>query len=267
MLALAAPSFFLDSDNSPRTLPGRLFTVPGPRARSLSDGVDLRVMPLGASITWGELSTDGNGYRLPLRRSLERGSNPVNMVGSRKSGSMTDNDNEGWPGFVVDEVHKKANASVPVWKPNVVLINAGTNDCIQDLDVSHAGDRMRRMVHGVLDMSPRATVILSSLLVNKKKATEANVLIVNTQYRALAKDLRASGKRVVFADMHASDGPLVGDLADDTHPNDAGYRKMAAIWQRAMVEASAAGFLISPEPVHGVPADGGSRKRVTRCSC
>lgn len=252
--ALAAPQFFTGAERS--SLPSLLFSVPARRA--LGAGVDLRIMPLGASITFGLQSTDGNGYRQDLRRSLESGGNPVNMVGSRKGGNMTDGDNEGWPGFVVDEVFGKANESVPKFKPNLVLINAGTNDCIQDLDVTATGARMRAMILGLLSMSPRATVVLSSLIVNKEAATEANVLNVNKQYQLVATSLRASGRRVVFADMHGPDGPVVEDLVDDTHPNDLGYRKMAAIWYRGISEASTAGFLISPEPVDGVPDDGGS---------
>lgn len=215
-------------------------------------------MPLGASITWGLQSTDGNGYRLDLRRSLENGGNPVNMVGSRKGGTMSDGDNEGWPGYVVDQVYDKANASVPKWKPNLILINAGTNDCIQNRTVAEVGSRMRSLILGVLSMSPRATVVLSSLLVNKQPSAETNVLNVNQQYMLLATSLRASGQRVVFADMHAADGPQLADLVDDTHPNDNGYRKMAKIWYRSISQASLAGFLTSPEPVPGVPDEGGT---------
>jgi lysophospholipase L1-like esterase len=171
---------------------------------------------------------------------------------------MSDGDNEGWPGYVVDQVFDKANASVPKWKPNLILINAGTNDCIQNRSVAEVGSRMRSLILGVLSMSPRATVVLSSLLVNKQPATETNVLNVNQQYMLLATSLRASGQRVVFADMHAADGPQLADLVDDTHPNDNGYRKMAKIWYRSISQASLAGFLTSPEPVSGVPDEGGT---------
>jgi hypothetical protein len=50
----------------------------------------LRVMPLGASITVGYHSTDGNGYRKWIREELRHQGWPVNMVGSQQSGTMRD---------------------------------------------------------------------------------------------------------------------------------------------------------------------------------
>ena len=40
------------------------------RARQVANGVALRILPLGDSITWGFRSSDGNGYRAHLRSSL-----------------------------------------------------------------------------------------------------------------------------------------------------------------------------------------------------
>jgi hypothetical protein len=50
----------------------------------------LRVMPLGASITQGYKSSDGNGYRKWLRAQLRYKGWKVNMVGSQKDGTMAD---------------------------------------------------------------------------------------------------------------------------------------------------------------------------------
>lgn len=51
----------------------------------------LRTMPLGASITFGLKSTDGNGYREWLRKQMRFAGWEVNMVGSVSSGDMKDN--------------------------------------------------------------------------------------------------------------------------------------------------------------------------------
>ena len=51
----------------------------------------LRILPLGASITWGQKSSDGNGYRGHLRDMLQKRSTVVDMVGTMKSGNMPDN--------------------------------------------------------------------------------------------------------------------------------------------------------------------------------
>ena len=65
-------------------------------------------MPLGASITHGFLSSDKNGYREHLRNSIIEGGNDVDMVGNNPEGDMEDNENEGWPGLIIDEVREKA---------------------------------------------------------------------------------------------------------------------------------------------------------------
>lgn len=51
----------------------------------------LRILPLGASITWGLLSSSGNGYRKPLRDKFRFQGWEVNMVGSKDNGTMKDN--------------------------------------------------------------------------------------------------------------------------------------------------------------------------------
>lgn len=88
----------------------------------------LRIAPLGASITNGYLSSDGNGYRKYLRDELRLEGWPVNMVGSINTGTMNDNDNEGHLGWVTSQVTDSALPNIIPDQPNVVLINVGTND-------------------------------------------------------------------------------------------------------------------------------------------
>jgi lysophospholipase L1-like esterase len=218
--------------------------------------VPLRIMPLGASITWGQGSSEGNGYRNDLCVQLSNAGNRVNMVGSRRSGSMKDNDLEGWPGYRIDQVHVKGNASLGKWKPNVVLINVGTNDAVQNANITMAGQRMELLLNDLYALSPRAVVLLSTLLVNKNPSTERNVVSINQQFKDVVRKLRVAGRKIAVADMHSDDGPAPGDLVDQTHPNDVGYKKMANIWYAGLLQASDAGWLQSPEFVEGVPDDG-----------
>jgi lysophospholipase L1-like esterase len=203
-------------------------------------------MALGASITWGTDSTDGNGYRSDLFTSLTQLGAQVTMTGSQSHGTMSQNLNEGWPGYIISQVDAKAQASVPKWKPNVILVNAGTNDCVQNVDIPNAGTRMQTLLQDVWNLSPNSTIVLSSLLVNSAAATEKNIEAVNPQYAALAKQLQGQGRKLVYVDMHTANGPQVGDLVDGTHPNDAGYAKMAAIWLGGLQEAAGQGWLAPP---------------------
>lgn len=104
------------------------FTVTGKRQlapRSVANGAKLRILCLGASITTGYLSTDGNGYRYGLRSKLVQGGNVVNMVGSLASGRMADNNNEGWIGYRIEQTAEKAELSLPSL-PNIVLVHVGS---------------------------------------------------------------------------------------------------------------------------------------------
>ncbi|KPM43872.1 hypothetical protein AK830_g2687 [Neonectria ditissima] len=213
--------------------------------------VDLRLMPLGASITNGKGSDDGNGYRKYLRDLLVADGNKVDMVGSLDSGDMDDNQNEGWDGFRIDQVLTKAKASVPERLPNLIAINAGTNDCVQNYDIENAADRMEEMLKYLWGASPKATIILSTLLVNGNSSVEEKILQVNKQLNNLTEEMTAASRKVILVDMHSSDGPQKEDLVDGTHPNSEGYSKMADIWFKGIEEAASRGWLESPEALDG----------------
>lgn len=204
----------------------------------------LRLMSLGGSITHGVGSSDQNGYRQELLKLLHASGFDVRMVGSRKAGSMSNNDHEGWRGFRIDQIETRAQASAQKLKPNIFAINAGSNDCLQDHELGAARSRMGRLLDGLWRASPGSTVVLSSLLVNRDGKIDARVKAFNAELEALATTLEGEGRKIVFADMHGAEGPAVDDLGEDgTHPNDAGYRIMAGIWLPAIQKASDKGFL------------------------
>ncbi|KAI0853119.1 carbohydrate esterase family 3 protein [Daldinia vernicosa] len=230
-----------------------------PRAKKgFGNGVPLRIMPLGASITFGFGSSDNNGYRKDLRDKLEAAGNKVNMVGNNPSGTMKDNDTEGWKSYTIDQVRDKANTSVPKYKPNVVLVNVGTNDCVQNKDVPNAGARLRTLLDALYAESPKATVILSTLLVNRDPDVQARVEDYNAQLKKVGDSLQRDGKkRLVVVDMQSDNGPEVDDLnTDGTHPDDAGYRKMADVFYEGLEEADRRDYFVAADKVDGLADDG-----------
>lgn len=228
------------------------------KQRLIANGVPLRIEPLGASITYGIASSDGNGYRKTLRERLRWDGNKVNMVGGHPNGTMKDNDCEGWPGYVVDTVRAKGK-SIEQFKPNLVLVNVGTNDAGQNIDIANTGKRMDALLADVYTWSPRTTVVLSALLPSKDATAQSRVLLINKQYKELADSLQSAGKRIVYLD---SQDPVTGLKADDisadkTHPTDAGYVKFAKLWYAAIRDADRRGFIQKPDAVAGLPDDGG----------
>ncbi|KAI1136198.1 carbohydrate esterase family 3 protein [Hypoxylon sp. FL0543] len=246
-------------DNTPDNTTGNSTkaAAPADQAKGFGNGVPLRIMPLGASITHGYKSSDGNGYRQDLRVALEKNGNKVNMVGERTGGTMKDDQSEGWEGYKVAQIHVKANKVVPEYKPNLILINAGTNDCIQNDDLPNAGNRMISMLNDIYKESPRATIILSTLIVNANPKVQARVKDFNNQLKLLADRYRAGGFRLVLVDMESDAGPKLTDLnKDGTHPTDAGYKKMANIFFDGIKQADEQHFLQEAEKVDGIADEG-----------
>lgn len=219
------------------------------KSRAFADGIELRIMPLGASITHGFLSSDKNGYREHLRNSIIEGGNDVDMVGNNPEGDMEDNENEGWPGLIIDEVREKAEEAAPQWRPNVYLINVGTNDCVKDIDIPGAGGRMEQLLQVLYDAGPEATVILSTLLVNGDEDANTRTTEVNEQIKQLVADQQEAGRPIVLVDFQGENGLTLDDIQDGVHPTDDGYAKMAPLWFDALVDADSRGFLQAPAEI------------------
>ncbi|KAH9211550.1 hypothetical protein DL95DRAFT_427087 [Leptodontidium sp. 2 PMI_412] len=144
----------------------------------------LRIAPLGASISNGYLSTDGNGYRKYLRDQLRFEGWPVNMAGSLNTGTMKDNGNEGHLGWTIQQ-------------PNLVLINVGANNAGQNSGISTSSGLYIDLLDKLWAGIPGATVILSTLLPNKNANTNARAVAINEQIRTtVASHSAGLNKRV-----------------------------------------------------------------------
>lgn len=226
----------------------------------LAEGMPFRVMFMGASITRGDVSTGNFGFRKPLRDQLASAGNLVNLVGSQQLGDFKDNDLEAYPGTRIDELHGHAIHIVPETKPNLFILHVGTNDCLQNWDTGNLGVRVRDFVNYLLATSPKATVIMSTLITNTVPEVEPRILDVNSQIRQVASFMQAEGKPVVLAEMHYDQGlpnrPQPGDISPDgTHPFDLGYAMMADVFWNSVLEAESKGLFRSPE-MNGIPDDG-----------
>lgn len=159
---------------------------------------------------------------------------------------MSNNHHEGWRGFRIDQIHNKAQKSIPLLRPNVVMINAGSNDCIQRFEVDSIEKRMDSLLEMTWGASPRSTIILSTLLANSDTSVEAEILRANAQYHNLLKQKRDEGKRITLVDMHTPAGPSLDDLVDGVHPNDLGYQKMAILWFEGIRDCTSIGLIEEP---------------------
>lgn len=205
---------------------------------------DVRLMPLGDSITYGVESSDGTGYRDELYDQLEKVAESVDFVGSVRNGRMSDPDNEGHPGDRIDEIAGFAACNVYKYQPNVITLHAGTNDMNQNHSLPSAPNRLKQLIDRALKDSPLATVLVAQLIPTGKAGLQPRIDAYNAALPAMVGELQGEGKRVALVGMSRV---LVSDgLENDAHPTDAGYAKMADAWFRAFQEAQSRGWIRTP---------------------
>ncbi|KAJ4296824.1 Glucan endo-1,3-alpha-glucosidase agn1 [Kalmusia sp. IMI 367209] len=159
------------------------------------------------------------------------------MVGSQsnQAGSMRDGEHEAVSGARIDEVYKNLDRS-SAFKPNVILVNAGTNDCQQNFQLDGAINRLSDLLKKAWDQSSQATIILSTLVMSTNEAGNPGIQARVSKYNEGVRN------RFISKD----------DLSDNIHPTNDGYRKMAAVWNEAIERARAQGMLQDPED-NGTP--------------
>ncbi|KAK0665755.1 family 3 putative carbohydrate esterase [Cercophora samala] len=192
----------------------------------------LRVMPLGASITEGVGSSNNHGYRDLLRAQLRAQGWNVNMVGSKQNGLFEDNENEGHPGRTINQVRAEFSKTGKALMPNLVLLNAGTNDCIRQIDTINAGARLKALIDDIFTTIPGVTVVVSTLAPSRKNDSCSADL--SRQYRDLVANTYKGNPRIGMADLHAAININDHLHPDGIHPNDAGYAIFAALWMDAI---------------------------------
>jgi lysophospholipase L1-like esterase len=198
-------------------------------ARAAAVSAPVRVMPLGASITFGTRSRDGNGYRQVLRQRLLAAGIDVEFVGSRRSGTMADGQNEGHPGFRIDQIAADANRWLAAARPSVVLLNAGTNDTIQNHDLPDAPARLHALIDQIVADRPAAQVLVSTLLPSPVPVRNQRVIAFNSELPGIVAAERTAGRHVYLVDLNGA--LTTADIGPDhIHPTEAGYAKIADRW-------------------------------------
>ncbi|KAI4693397.1 uncharacterized protein J4E88_001768 [Alternaria novae-zelandiae] len=193
---------------------------------------NLRILPLGDSITWGYINGGGsNGYRERLLADLKSGGYTVDFVGTQQSGTMADKDNQGFPGYTISQIRGVAAGGLAL-KPNVVLLHAGTNDLNRGNPSSEpdadAPRRLGLLLDDVLKAVPNAVVIVAKIIPSKQSGLNANIKTFNNALPAIVAARVSKGSKVSIVDMNVLS--TSSELSDNLHPNVAGYARMGDIW-------------------------------------
>ncbi|THV52258.1 hypothetical protein BGAL_0084g00180 [Botrytis galanthina] len=203
----------------------------------------LRIQPLGNSITYGFLSSDGNGFRLGLRNLLTSAGNTVQYVGSVRAGNMSDNFNEGHPGAIISQIAEYAKLSLPE-DPNLVLLMAGTNDMNNFDNVTTAPDRLSGLIDEITSAVPNVTLIVAQLTPASNNTVDAAMVEFNSKIPDIVAAKVSAGQKVSTVNM--MDYVTVNDLVDGLHPTDYGYQQMAKAWFAGIQQVQKNGWIDSP---------------------
>jgi len=194
----------------------------------------IRIMPLGDSITRGWYgSTGANGYRKPLYLSLTNNGYNVDFIGCQNDGDFADKNHEGRDGWhaaggtgggILPNVYNWLTAN----PADIVLLHIGTNDITGgDQDVNEVSD----ILDEIDRYDPNITVVLA-LIINRKSYS-----LITTQYNnslnQMAMNRIANGDDIIIVNMENALNYST-DMADNLHPNDSGYAKMANVWFAAL---------------------------------
>ncbi|KAK6435018.1 hypothetical protein LTR95_008801 [Oleoguttula sp. CCFEE 5521] len=210
------------------------------QGRSINDGMQLRILPLGASITAGLRSTTGDGYRKDLQDRLESDGNDVTYVGTQFHGAMTDNACEAYSGYTIERLDNATMVSGALeFLPNVILLNIGTNNCgLKVKDPSSAPAQYRTLLEHIKAKDADALVVVSSLLPNLNSKVNMCVQDLNVAIRRVAREAASRGQRIAIVDMYDAVPTSDINTKDGTHPNDDGYSRMAEVWYNGIVAAA-----------------------------
>jgi lysophospholipase L1-like esterase len=194
---------------------------------------NFKVMPLGDSITDG--TQIPGGYRIKLWSNIQSAGKTMDFVGSMKNGptELPDQDHEGHPGWRIDEIDASINNWLDTYGPRIVLLHIGTNDVLQNYNVTGAPDRLSALIDKICAKLPAdGKLYVATIIPLSNAGQNQNVINFNNQIPLIVQDKVNQGKPVALVDMYPA--LTTADLIDGIHPTRNGYDKMADVWFNAI---------------------------------
>jgi len=215
----------------------------------------LQIVPLGDSITQGVFSLQT--YRCRLWQKLVDAGAPVTFVGSRTDnfegsasypnyrGLAFPRNHEGHAGWRAQDLLDGCTAADPCttknqgtliqwlygYRPDVVLIFAGTNDILQNNNLLYPALSAWFTIDILRTFNPDVKVLLGQI--TPLPGGDSKVRTVNTYYAIVAAIKSTPRSPVVLVD-HYTGFNLATDTVDGIHPNPAGEEKIASRWLAAL---------------------------------
>lgn len=193
---------------------------------------EIRIMPLGNSITKGTAGSDLDiGYRRALFLALTDAGYDVDFVGTQFHGLVDDfdRDHEGHGGWEADEIRDNIYGWLVLNPADYVLLHIGTNDVSHNhVDVSEVDQLLDNIDQFEADYTTPVTVLAARIIL-RADGNNSTTIAYNDSVEALVLDRIGEGDDLVVVHMDTA-LTYPDDLIDNVHPNQSGYDKMAAVW-------------------------------------
>lgn len=232
------PAYYRAGTATSVTLPqdaGREFMLPVTLA--IGSHTPNRYLEFGDSITDGDGSNDGDGYRAKLEQRLVAQLNRANVF------------KDGVGGTISSEGANRIGRSISGFRPAYVLILYGTNDwnqsaCNSDISRCFTASAIQSMIRSAKAASSLpivSTIIPANTGFDARAPADRNVRVQqqNDQIRAacLAEGVPVAESFDAF--MRAAGSNLRSLFVDHVHPNDRGHDLIAQSFFEAITRASA----------------------------
>lgn len=98
---------------------------------------------------------------------------------------MSDKDNEGHPGWTIDQISGAANTVANAGiQPTAVLLHAGTNDC-NTYGWEEAHNRLGKLIDVVVSKWPQAAVLVAKIIPSQNQNTQSQISYFNARVQGM----------------------------------------------------------------------------------
>ncbi len=244
----------------------------------------LTILPLGDSLTYGYIPAPApmtGGYRSVLYQDLAQNGQPAHFVGSVHDDYSTflqDANNaqhEGHGAYTVRDISQNLDgvgpstavspnngghwldgvADRPAIYPDLILLQAGTNDILSNHTAAQAASDMDALIQKIVTERPHAELFVAKIVPLADPALNTELVKYNDllQSTVIPKYQRL-GAPVILVDNYSpflsgSGAVVTADLSDGIHPNATGYQLMGAAWFQAIERFENAPLGITSQPV------------------
>jgi len=199
----------------------------------------IRVMPLGNSITHGKHGSDPTGgFRDDLADLLlDEGIN-FDLVGTLHDGTNYYPYHEGHPGKTAEYLANNITNWLSTTNPDIVLLHIGTNDINSYFSNTDIRNDIEKILENIWSYNSNIPILLCSLIPRNDSLNSTNTDLCRLVHQ-LAVEKLAAGKPIRYVGQNevwvTNPNWRFDDLYDAFHPNNNGYHVMAETYFNVVV--------------------------------